>query len=95
MNIKRILVTTFTTMGLASCAFGASEPKSDFKREDKAARAAFKQQLKDQRVDCRRHPHTVACNDLKERQKMEKRQFRTAEKAAKAGDPKDLSRNWQ
>ena len=75
-------------VGLGS-AFAASGPKakdmnSEYtdlgKQDSRAEKKNFKQHLKQQRADCRHHRHTVACNDLKERQRIEKRQFKAGEK---------------
>lgn len=86
MNAIRILIVLALSIGVNSAlASSLEQPNSrgHEKRDAKLEKAAFKQQLKDQRAGCRLHPKTVACNDLKERQRMEKRQFKAAEKEEK------------
>lgn len=87
MKAKHTLVVLFLSVGF-NFAFADNgskanpiykEHKND-KREEKAEKVAFKQRLKEERSECKRHPHTVACNDLKERQRIEKRQFKAGQR---------------
>lgn len=87
MKPIRILIVLALAIVLNSVLASGSEPSNsrhDEKQDAKLQKAAFKQQLKDQRAGCRMNRKTVACNDLKERQKMEKRQFKAAEKDEKS-----------
>ena len=83
MKPTRLLTVMFLCVGLASASGSSAKAKSmhnDYKRADKLADKAekktFKQHLKAERAACKHHPHTVACNDIKERQRIEKRQFK-------------------
>jgi len=87
MKATRI-VSLVLLVGLGS-AFAGSGPKTKDmkneykdlgKQESKAEKKNFKQHLKQESADCKHHRHTVACNDLKERQRIEKRQFKAGEK---------------
>lgn len=87
MKAMHSLVVLFLSVGLNS-AFADNGPKDNLiykdyekdKHEEKAEKAAFKQRLKEERSGCKHHPHTVACNDLKERQRIEKRQFEAGQR---------------
>ena len=87
MKAMHILVVLFLSVGLNS-ALADNGPKANpiykdhknDKHEEKAEKAAFKQRLKEQRAECKHHPHTVACNDLKERQRIQKRQFKAGQR---------------
>ena len=86
MKAVRILTVLVLAIGMNSILASGSEQSNSRhgeKHDAKLEKTAFKQQLKDQRAGCRLHPKTVACNDLKERQRMEKRQFKAAEKDEK------------
>jgi hypothetical protein len=91
MKAIRILSVFLISLGLALSAFasgpgGNASPKpakSAQKQEDKSEKRAFKQQLKSQRAECREHPNSAGCSDLKHRQKIEKRAFKADEKAEK------------
>ncbi len=80
-------------VGLGS-AFAESGPKAQdmnhgYNGAGKPASRAeknFKQHLKEERARCRHHRHTVACNDLKERQRIEKRQFKAGEKTVQGAE---------
>ncbi|HWC20553.1 MAG TPA: hypothetical protein VG498_26280 [Terriglobales bacterium] len=83
MRPTHILMIMFLSVGLASASGSGPKTKSmhtDYKQADKQADKAekknFKQHLKAERAACKHHPHTVACNDIKERQRIEKRQFK-------------------
>lgn len=88
MKPMHILTVLFLSVGLNS-AFADNgpkasplytDPKSPDEQRDKAEKTAFRQQLKEERSECKHHPHTVACNDLKERQRIEKRQFKAGQR---------------
>ena len=89
MKVMHILIVLFLCVGFNS-AFADNGPRANpiykdrknaDKQRDKAEKAALKQRLKEERAECKPHPHTVACNDLKERQRIEKRQFKAGQRS--------------
>src|SRR5689334_12752153 len=92
---KRIhIVSLVFLLGLAPLFAGGapkandtnSQRKDSHKEESKAEKKNFKQHLKEERAACKHHRHTVACNDLKERQRIEKRQFKAGEKTVQGAE---------
>jgi len=102
MKATRTLTVCLLSLGLAISAFGSGtsgkapkqakfahkQAKKANKQEDKSEKAAFKQQLKNEHAACKANPHSAACHDLKQRQKMEERDFKAEEKAEKRADKK-------
>jgi len=93
MKAKRIVLLVLM-VGLGS-AFAGSRPQANNRnkeqrnserQESNADKKDFKQHLKDERAECKHHRHTVACNDLKERQRIEKRQFKAGEKTVRGAE---------
>ena len=94
MRATPMLLLAFLAIGPGS-AFAGSGPKTKAldhdhgkseKQEYKSANKSFKQHLKEERAECKHHRHTVACNDLKERQRIEKRQFKTGERTVQGAE---------
>lgn len=87
------IVSLVLIAGLGSAFAGSGPRAKDMNREyndagKRASRAEkdFKQHLKEERAQCKHHRHTVACNDLKERQRIEKRQFKAGEKTVQGAE---------
>jgi len=78
MSATRISITLFLCVAAGS-AFAGGEPNagSTNLHADKAEKKAFKQHLKEERAGCKHHRHTVACNELKEHQRIEKHEFKS------------------
>ena len=104
MKATRTLTVYLLSLGLAISAFGGAttsattapkhakfaqkQASQTEKQQEKSEKAAFKQHLKSERAACKANPNRVACHDLKQRQKMEKRDFKE-EKSEKRGFKKD------